>query len=58
MESFGEISWSEFPHNYIKTIRKEILSKGKEYILKVDDKKVFCKRSGIISFELDWEEEK
>lgn len=37
MKSFGEISWSEFPQNYIKTIKQEILSKGKEYILKVDE---------------------
>jgi len=37
MKSFGEISWLEFQQNYYQTIKQEILSSGKEYILKVDE---------------------
>ena len=37
MKSFGEIFWMEFPQQYYQTIKQEILSNGKEYILKVDE---------------------
>lgn len=37
MKSFGEISWLYFPQIYYQTIKEEISSKGKEYILKVDE---------------------
>ncbi len=37
MKSFGEISWMEFPQQYYQTIKQEVLSKDKEYILKVDE---------------------
>ena len=37
MESFSIISWSDFPRIYTQTIIDEITSKGKDYILKVDE---------------------
>lgn len=37
MKSFGEISWMDFPQQYYQTIRQEIISNGKDYILKVDE---------------------
>lgn len=37
VKSFSEISWLDFPQNYYQTIKQEILSKGKDYILKVDE---------------------
>ncbi len=37
MRSFSEIHWLDFPKTYFETIRQEILSNGKDYILKVDE---------------------
>jgi len=37
MKAFNEISWSDFYIKYSNDIRKEIESKGKEYILGVDE---------------------
>lgn len=37
MKAFSKISWLEFPKIYTQTIIEEINSKGKDYILKVDE---------------------
>lgn len=37
MESFSKISWLDFPRIYTQTIKDEITSKGKDYILNVDE---------------------
>lgn len=37
MESFSGISWSDFPRQHFNRIKEEILSKGKDYILKIDE---------------------
>jgi hypothetical protein len=37
MKSFAEISWFDYHKQYFQNIRQEILSNGKDYILKVDE---------------------
>ncbi len=37
MDSFTKISWLDFPKIYYQNIREEINTKGKDYILKVDE---------------------
>lgn len=37
MKSFSGISWLDFPRQHFDRIREEILSKGKDYILKIDE---------------------
>ena len=37
MKSFSEISWFDFPKKHFNQIKDEILSKGKNYILQVDE---------------------
>ncbi|MBW1656210.1 hypothetical protein [Flavobacterium quisquiliarum] len=37
MKSFSGISWLDFPSQHFGRIREEILSKGKDYILKIDE---------------------
>jgi hypothetical protein len=37
MKSFTEISWHNFPQKRISKIKEEILSKGKNYILQIDE---------------------
>lgn len=37
MKSFSGISWLDFPAQHFDRIREEILSKGKDYILKIDE---------------------
>ncbi|HEX8014212.1 MAG TPA: hypothetical protein VF465_03180 [Flavobacterium sp.] len=37
MKSFSGISWSDFPTQHFHRIKEEILSKGKDYILKIDE---------------------
>lgn len=37
MKSFSEISWFDYRETYYQTIKEEISSKEKEYILKVDE---------------------
>ena len=37
MKSFSKISWLDFPRIYTQSIIEEINSKGKDYILKVDE---------------------
>lgn len=37
MKSFSGISWSDFPRQHFDRIKEEILSKGKDYILKIDE---------------------
>lgn len=37
MRSFSEIHWFDFPKKYFNSIKEEILSKGKNYILQVDE---------------------
>ncbi|KAF2340564.1 hypothetical protein [Flavobacterium tistrianum] len=39
MESFSGISWLDFPRQHFDRIKEEILSKGKDYILKIDEEK-------------------
>jgi hypothetical protein len=39
MKSFSGISWFDFPRQHFGRIREEILSKEKDYILKVDEDK-------------------
>lgn len=37
MKSFSGISWLDFPRIHFERIKEEILSKGKDYILKIDE---------------------
>ncbi|MBZ4042364.1 hypothetical protein [Flavobacterium hibisci] len=37
MKSFSGISWLDFPAQHFGRIKEEILSKGKDYILKIDE---------------------
>jgi hypothetical protein len=37
MKSFSGISWLDFPRQHFERIKEEILSKGKDYILKIDE---------------------
>jgi hypothetical protein len=37
MRAFYEIGWRDFYSEYLERIKKEILSQGKEYILKIDE---------------------
>lgn len=37
MKSFSGISWLDFPRKHFDRIKEEILSKGKDYILKIDE---------------------
>lgn len=37
MKSFSGISWLDFPRQHFDRIKEEILSKGKDYILKIDE---------------------
>lgn len=37
MKSFSGISWLDFPRRHFERIKEEILSKGKDYILKIDE---------------------
>lgn len=37
MKPFTKISWSDFPRIYSQNIIEEIIAKGKEYILKIDE---------------------
>lgn len=37
MRSFSETPWSDFSKGYYQTIKEEISSKGKDYVLKVDE---------------------
>ncbi len=37
MKSFSGISWLDFPTQHFGRIKEEILSKGKDYILKIDE---------------------
>lgn len=37
MKSFSEIHWFDFPKKHFNRIKEEILSKGKNYILQVDE---------------------
>ncbi|MBK9359150.1 MAG: hypothetical protein IPN08_17530 [Bacteroidales bacterium] len=37
MKAFAEISWLDYPKNFYQRIKDEILSNGKDFILKVDE---------------------